>query len=165
MSSSCSASKCPDLARNNADLYAARCLRLIDTFIGDAGSHRCSMSAAAPASRYNQRRPRALSCVAAFPSASSGVEEDITPGRSLAHSPHRRFAFACRPESACGSVSSAARSKHRVRRSRKKAPWLKLNCHKPTSSTKPRRQGCSMKHDPSTYVRRRRAPSTVYASL
>jgi hypothetical protein len=43
MSASYSASKCPDLARKNADWYAARCLRLIDTF-GDAGSHRCSMT-------------------------------------------------------------------------------------------------------------------------
>jgi hypothetical protein len=163
MSASCSASNCPNLARNNADWYAARCLRLIDsTFIGDAGSHRCSMTAAAPVSRYNERRPscmslraafatrpRAASCVAAFPSASSGVEEDVTPGRSLAHSPHRRFAFACRPESACGSVSSAARLSHHVRHGRKKGLWLKLNCHNPTSSTKPRKQGCSMKQDPS----------------
>jgi hypothetical protein len=35
MSASCSASKCPDLARNNADWYTARCLRLTDTFIGE----------------------------------------------------------------------------------------------------------------------------------
>jgi hypothetical protein len=81
MSSSCSASNCSDLARNNADLYAARCLRLINTFIGDAGSHRCSMTplllrlqdttsegrAACPCARHSQTRPRAPSSVAAFP--------------------------------------------------------------------------------------------------
>jgi len=163
MSSSCSTSNCSDLARNKADWYAARCLRLIDTFIGDAGSNRCSMTAAAPASRYNERRsscmllraafatrPRAPSSVAAFPSASSGVGGRYHPRALIAHSPHRRFAFACRPESACGSVSSAKDRSHHVRHSRKKGPWLTLNCHNPTSSTKPRRQGCSMKHDPSS---------------
>jgi hypothetical protein len=59
MSASSSASKCPDIARNNG----ARCLRLIDTLIGDAaGSHRYSMTAAAPASPgvEGKMSPRAL---------------------------------------------------------------------------------------------------------
>jgi hypothetical protein len=45
MLASCSASNCRDLARNNADWYAARCLRLIDAFIG-----RCRLS-----SMFNDR--------------------------------------------------------------------------------------------------------------
>jgi hypothetical protein len=129
----------------------------------DAGSHRCSMTRCCSGFKVQRAKAklhilargipnkaaRGELCCGAFPSASSGVEEDATPGRSLAHSPHRRFAFGYRPESACGSVSSAARSKPFVRPGPKKGLWLKLNCDNPTSSTKPRKQGCSMKHDPS----------------
>jgi hypothetical protein len=88
MSASSSASQCPDLARNNG----ARCLRLIDTLIVDAGSH-----------RFNDR------CCSGFVWGGGRV----TPGaRSLARS---RVIGDLRsrvgPESVYGSVSSAARSK------------------------------------------------------
>jgi hypothetical protein len=157
MSASCSPRSVPT---SRATMLIGRCLRLIDPFIGDAGSHRCSMTVAAPASRYNERRPSCMSLRAAFATRPArgelrcGLPVGFVRGGGrchprAAHSPHRRFAFGYRPESACGSVSSAARSKPFVRRGRKKGLWLKLNCDNPTSSTKPRKQGCSMKHDPS----------------
>jgi hypothetical protein len=87
------ASMCLDLARNNADSYAPRCLRLIDTFIGDAGSHRCSMTAAAPrlqgttshgqaacpCARHSQQgRARRAALRPSVGFAWGGVEEDVT---------------------------------------------------------------------------------------
>jgi hypothetical protein len=80
-------------------------VRLIDTLIGDAGSHRYSMTAAA-------------------------LGEDVTPGRAHWRS---RVIGSRVGQKACMAACQARRDRnHHVRLERKKGLWLKLKCHNPT---------------------------------
>jgi hypothetical protein len=170
MSASSSASKCLDLARNNAD-WRARCLRLTDSLIGDAGSHRCSMTACCSArlQGHNERRPElhvpslhaafatrpsVARASPAFPQLRLGWRKMSAPAPQ---SPLPEICVRASPQKARVAACQARRDRsHHVRPARKKGLRLKLNCHNPTSSTKPRKQGCSMKHDPSSFSSRHR---------
>ena len=106
MSASSSASKWPDLARNNG----ARCLRLIDTIIGVPAPHRCS------------------NC---FGFVWGG--QDVTPGALIGAVALSEICVRVSAQKGCVAACQARRDRsHHVRRERKKGLWLKLNCHNPT---------------------------------